>query len=61
VNDEDLRDLFACCALVSIAGTNFGADQIAYKAYALADAMMVERNSEDGIVAIKPNKKPTRK
>jgi hypothetical protein len=62
VNDEDLRDFFAGLVSISLVGRNLSDEVIAMRCYALADAMIEERNKPEestGITAVK--RKYTRK
>jgi hypothetical protein len=60
MNDDDLRNLFACCALIGLAGQQITSESKAKMCYELADAMVNEMMGNDGIVAIKRAKrKPT--
>lgn len=55
--EGDIRDLFACCALIGLSGQPISPEMKARMAYDIADAMLEEREEEeDGIVAIKPKR-----
>lgn len=56
--EPDLRDVFACCALVGLANQSVSALKKAEMAYEIADHMLVVRKEEEeGIVAIKRKEK----
>jgi hypothetical protein len=56
--EGDIRDVFACCALIGLSGQPISPEMKAKMAYEIADAMLDEReDEEDGIVAIKPKRK----
>ena len=63
MNDEDLRDLFAACALMGLSsrGVNEGSEpRVANWCYVLADAMIeakYDKEPEEGITSIKPKRK----
>ena len=58
MNDKDLRDFFAACAMIGLALRGDDSETIAPQAYNLADDMLFIRDkSEGGIVsALKPKK-----
>ena len=65
MNEQDLRDCFAMFALNGLlteAKNDWNDQAIAELSYSLADAMLMARKPrEEGILAIKPTKKTTRK
>jgi hypothetical protein len=64
MNDEDLRDFFAAFAMISKAWMPPSLEDHAKNCYAIADAMIAERNRvpEEGIASVvKKRRKPTHK
>lgn len=58
MEDKDLRDFFAACAMIGLVMRGEGSESIAPQAYNLADDMLFIRDkTEGGIVsALKPKK-----
>ncbi len=64
MNDEDLRDFFAAFAMISKAWIPSNLEDHAKSCYAIADAMIAERNRvpEEGIASVvKKRRKPNHK
>lgn len=63
MNEQDLRDCFAMFALNGILSCNYDVgEEPAILAYKYADEMLKARKpQEEGILAIKPTRKTTRK
>jgi hypothetical protein len=64
MNEQDLRDCFAMFAMNGMLSSGLRDYSVAKTAYKMADEMLEARNAvseEDGILAIKPKKKPIRK
>jgi len=54
MTEPDLRDLFACCALIGISNNPTSPEHKAKTAYEIADQMLKEREEkEEGIVSIR--------
>ncbi|KPK22223.1 MAG: hypothetical protein AMK69_20290 [Nitrospira bacterium SG8_3] len=57
MTEPDLRDIFACCALVGLSSTPTSPEHKAKMAYEIADRMLEEREGKkEGIVSIRRKK-----
>jgi hypothetical protein len=66
MNENDLRDCFAMFSMVGLIMTykdSHPENVLAERSYALADAMLIARNTDEelGIAALKPKRKYARK
>jgi hypothetical protein len=64
MNEQDLRDCFAMFAMNGLLSSGFNDYSVSTVAYKMADQMLEARKAkteEEGILAIKPTKKTTRK
>jgi hypothetical protein len=65
MNEKDLRDCFAMFAMAGwIMNGDYCQEEVAVKAYEVADLMLKARNAEpeveEGIVAVKPKRRVTK-